>query len=139
MIISSGVVVSVNDETICVQAQRQQACQMCVKGQGCGAGIWSRLWGHKTVQLTFPRDEYPEIQQGQSVRLAVPESTFLKGVAQLYLLPLLGLFLGALLPLAFDPNASEPLLIISGIIGLLTAVTFSRRLSQSAKISLITH
>jgi len=67
-----------------------QGCSRCASGKGCGAGLFVRLLNRKPTQLVVDSSE--PLTAGQSVTVGIPESLFLRWVAQLYGLPLVAAF-----------------------------------------------
>lgn len=72
----------------------QNSCAACAAGQGCAAVKLSRLWrnGPERYQVLNPI----AATVGERVQVAVPERALLAAAGVAYLLPLLGLFTGAL-------------------------------------------
>jgi len=65
-------------------------CSRCASGKGCGAGLFVRLINRKPTQLLVNSSK--PLKSGESVTIGIPESLFLRWVAQLYGLPLLAAF-----------------------------------------------
>lgn len=114
MIEQKAKVVSFDDETVWLEAERQSTCNGCQVRQGCGTGMLAKHVGQKFSRITVKKTSDVEI--GQQVQLAIPEETLLQGAALMYLLPLVLMFIFA--AIARSLNFNEALEIIAGISGL---------------------
>ncbi|NQZ54150.1 MAG: SoxR reducing system RseC family protein [Piscirickettsiaceae bacterium] len=114
MIEQKAKVVSFDDETVWLEAERQSTCSGCQVRQGCGTGMLAKHVGQKFSRITVKKTSDVEI--GQQVQLAIPEETLLQGAALMYLLPLVLMFIFA--AIAQSLNFNEALEIIAGISGL---------------------
>lgn len=95
MIETQAQVVAVEAERTWVVADRRSSCGQCSASGSCGGSLFAELWGNKPVRVEV--DNPIHAQLGQQVIVGMPERFMLAGSAQLYLLPLLGLILGALM------------------------------------------
>lgn len=77
-----------------VESQRSSACGHCSSGAGCGTRLFSSVFGAKPVLIAVPNSL--EGRVGERFILGLPERAMVLGSLRLYLLPLLGLILGAL-------------------------------------------
>jgi sigma-E factor negative regulatory protein RseC len=107
-------VVSFDDETVWLEAERQSTCSGCQVRQGCGTGMLAKHVGQRFSRITVKKTSDVEI--GQQVQLAIPEETLLQGAVLMYLLPLVLMFIFA--AIAQSLNFNEALEIIAGISGL---------------------
>lgn len=127
MIEERGRVVAIEKDAVWVETVRVTACQSCAASKGCGhavidknkAGSRARVRAINALPLTID----------QSVVLGLPEGALLKGAAVVYLMPLVLLFIGALLGDMTSPNGSA----IGGVIGLLFGFLLNRWYSQQHK------
>ncbi|MCH8479038.1 MAG: SoxR reducing system RseC family protein [Wenzhouxiangella sp.] len=71
------------------------SCQRCLSGQGCGAGVFSRLFARGHARLAMPPGRF--FKPGQRVRVGIPSSTLVLMAMLLYGLPLGGFLLAATL------------------------------------------
>jgi sigma-E factor negative regulatory protein RseC len=76
-----------------VESQRSSACGHCSSGASCGTRLFSSVFGAKPVQIAVPNSLGGRV--GECFVLGLPEQTMVLGSLRLYLLPLLGLILGA--------------------------------------------
>lgn len=94
MIEQQGRVVGVHGDRADITIGATTGCTACASGQGCGAGIFGKLWRRKPVLLTI--ENSISARPGQSVIVGIPEQMFLLLVARLYFLPLLAALVGGL-------------------------------------------
>jgi len=69
------------------------ACERCLAGEGCGAGVFSRLFSRHQARLPLPPDS--RLRPGQRIRVGISTSELLLMAFLLYGLPLIGFFIGA--------------------------------------------
>ncbi len=94
MIEKPGVVIQVEDQFAIVQTLADSSCQHCVNHQGCGmANLTSML---KPKYGTVRVVNQLAAQVGDQVIIGLEENALLKTALVFYLLPLLGLFSGAI-------------------------------------------
>ncbi|MBV7314232.1 SoxR reducing system RseC family protein [Shewanella sp. NIFS-20-20] len=77
-----------------IEVTMTSACNHCDSGESCGTQAVSKAFSPK-VQRFFVHSERA-CQLGDVLKIGVAESVILKAAALVYLLPLLGLFVGAL-------------------------------------------
>ncbi|WP_298768431.1 SoxR reducing system RseC family protein [uncultured Shewanella sp.] len=85
------------DETgwIRVEVKVKSACNHCDNNDSCGTSAVSQAFSSKSQQFSIMSDKpYPI---GEWLKIGLPESVILKAAALVYLLPLIGFFLGAFL------------------------------------------
>lgn len=114
MIEENGMIVAVDGDRAQVLTQRRSNCSGCrVKG-ACGTSLLDRLLGRREVRLDVlnPTDARP----GDEVVVGVPEEGILIGSLVAYILPLIGLILGAILGQSATDSvgASQQLLSVVG-------------------------
>lgn len=132
------VVAKANGYDIEVSCEQQTSCKSCASQKSCGTGIVSKAVGNK--QHAWALHSELVVREGQTVEIGFPEASLLQSALLVYLLPLLGLLLGALAGqwLFFQILAfAEWSVILSGVIGgyagFLCAKHFSQRLEQAAR------
>lgn len=96
MISESGRVVAVEQDSLWVETIQQSSCNSCAAKPGCGQGLMA-TWGLQTSHIRVllgGRDSgaYPI---GSWVEFGVPGAVVVNGSLFVYLLPLLGLVIGA--------------------------------------------
>ncbi|QFY90489.1 SoxR reducing system RseC family protein [Magnetovirga frankeli] len=117
MIETQARVVAVQGGRTWVQAARRSSCGQCSAAGSCGGSLFAQLFGNRPVRVEV--DNPLQAQPGQGVVVGVPERLMLSGSLHLYLLPLLGLILGALLGQGlFSGQAGELPAILGALLGL---------------------
>ena len=84
-----------SDSVATLEIERKTACGLCGQTRGCGNSIWGKLFGHQTT--AFKAQNRINAKVGQSVVVGINEKALLKSALLLYILPLVTLFVGALL------------------------------------------
>jgi sigma-E factor negative regulatory protein RseC len=104
-----------------VESNRASACEQCSSGAGCGTRLFASVFGAKPVQIAVPNSL--GVRVGELAILGLPEQLMVLGSLRLYLLPLLGLMLGAILGAALDEwlavGFAELWSILLGLLGLI--------------------
>lgn len=95
MIEEQAVVISGAAGLATVEIERKVACGLCGQKRGCGNATWGKLLGHRTQSITAKNSI--DAQVGEHVVLGIDERVFLRSVFYLYIVPLLGMLLGAIL------------------------------------------
>jgi sigma-E factor negative regulatory protein RseC len=118
MIEEPGQVVSLEEGAVWVATSRKSTCSSCSANAGCGQGVLDKLAissQRGTVRVLTDL----QLSVGDTVIIGLREDALVRGSLLVYLLPLLGLFAGAL---GADSLAlGEPLSIAAGLLGLLLA------------------
>lgn len=129
MIYEQGVVVAVAPDAVWVETVRASTCGACQAKSACGHHLINQEQSGQRARLRVPVCDNVDYQVGDSVTLGLPEGALMRGALWVYGLPLLLLFLGALLgsslPVtAFDASA------VFGMGGLLAGFVINRVLSR---------
>ena len=129
MIYEQGVVVAVAPDAVWVETVRASTCGACQAKSACGHHLINQEQSGQRARLRVPVCDNFDYQVGDSVTLGLPEGALMRGALWVYGLPLLLLFLGALLgsslPVtAFDASA------VFGMGGLLAGFVINRVLSR---------
>lgn len=106
-----------------VEVELKSACNHCSNSDNCGTSTIAKAFSVKTQQFSLPTDKHYPV--GDLVKLGLPSSVILQAAALVYLLPLVGLFIGAPLGqmlsdllLVTDPNThSDYFAIVFGLSG----------------------
>lgn len=98
-----------------IEVVRKTACGICGKTRGCGNAIWGKLFAHKMT--AFKAQNNIGAQIGQGVIVGIDESAVMKSALLLYMLPLVTMFIGAIL--ISQLHASDIAGIIGAVIGLI--------------------
>lgn len=115
MIEEQGRVVAVEPGAVWVETLRRSTCSSCSAKAGCGQGLLESLGvsgrrGHVRALCEL------QLSVGDAVVIGVREDLLVRGALLVYLLPLLGMFAGALLAEQFA--LGEPLVILSAVLGM---------------------
>ena len=86
---------SQSDSIATLEIERKTACGLCGQTRGCGNSIWGKLFGHQTT--AFKAQNRINAKVGESVIVGINEKALLKSALLLYILPLVTLFIGAIL------------------------------------------
>ncbi len=139
MIEETGQIVSCEGDYAWIETERASACSSCSANKGCGTGALSKIYANRfsRVKALNQLNAAP----GETVVLGLQEEALIRGSLAVYGLPLLGLFLMAMLAdvlantMAFEQ--ADGLIAIFGITGLLLGFylvrLFSRRISHDER------
>lgn len=114
MIEERGRVVAVEAGAVWVATVRKSTCSSCSAQKGCGQGLLDNLGLGSRRGFVRALSNLP-VGVGDSVVIGVREDLLVRGSMLVYLLPLLGLFAGALLARQF--STAEPLIIFFSLSG----------------------
>ena len=94
-VLESARVVAVERGGAWLESEGQSGCANCRDGRGCGVSVFQRLFRLPRHRLYLPTDE--PLSVGDHVVIALSQRAVLIASLWLYLAPLLGLLVGALL------------------------------------------
>ncbi|ARV73534.1 SoxR reducing system RseC family protein [Vibrio campbellii] len=121
-----------------LSCEQQTSCSSCSSQKSCGTGVVTKAIGNKTLSwhLRTPKS----VKVGQVVEIGFPESSLIKSAMAVYLLPLFGLILGAVIGnflLAPLTAGGEGITILSSVLfaagGMWLAKRVSRPLEDESK------
>jgi sigma-E factor negative regulatory protein RseC len=120
----SGTVVAFIAGGVIVETQRQTGCQSCASRGGCGINLMQKALNRKQHQVRVVTDL--PLGLGDYVQLVLPASALVQASLLMYVLPLLGLMIGALAgQMLFLANSAS---ILGGVLGFgLALLWLSRR------------
>lgn len=102
--IESGRVVAIEADALWVETQQQTTCGNCSVQKGCGQGLLQQLYPARQNHLRVLLAEHASTSDsatsyaiGDRVEFSLPDHIIVAGSALLYLVPIAGLLLGALL------------------------------------------
>lgn len=98
MIHEQGRVVSVDAEGIWVETTKSSACASCAARNGCGQKLLNSAGAGKAFVFQVTNPSQLQVNSEDQVIVGIEESAFLKATLFVYLIPLLGLFIGAAIP-----------------------------------------
>ena len=78
-----------------LEIERRTACGLCGQTRGCGNSIWGKLFAHQST--AFKAQNRINAKVGDSVIVGINEEALLKSALLLYIVPLVTLFIGAIL------------------------------------------
>ncbi len=114
-----------------LSCEQQTSCSSCSSQKSCGTGVVTKAIGNKSLSWHLRSDI--SVQVGQVVEIGFPESSLIKSAMAVYLLPLFGLILGALLGhLVFAPiiAGGEGVIILSSVLFSAGGVWLAKRVSK---------
>jgi len=95
MIEEQAEVVEVNGDQLILQAQTQTACGSCAASKGCGTSVLAKVVGRKFTRIHA--DNSINAQVGDTVIVGISEDALLQGSMVMYILPIMGMLIFALL------------------------------------------
>lgn len=121
-------IVAVEPEAVVVSFKSLRHCQRCLRGEGCGAGVFGRLFPSRPTTLRLPGQH--DFAMGQNVRVGLSPAQLLRASLVLYGLPLAAFMTGVVAGhVAFRQAALVDLLaLIAGLIGLAMTLLILPRL-----------
>ena len=127
MIVERGKVSQLEGGIAWVECQSSSACERCARGQGCGGGVLGALLGDRLHRVQASAGEH-ELKVGDQVELGIAEISLVSGAFLVYMLPLAGLFAGALGSGYLVGFENDTMTVMSGAAGLVAGSLLSRRL-----------
>lgn len=128
MIEQSAKVISCDDNTVWLEAERQSTCGACQLKQGCGTRLLAKHVGKKFSRIAVNKTH--DVSVGEQVQLAIPEEALLQGAFLMYIFPLVLMFVFA--AIAQWLNFSNVTEIIAGLSGLFIGfLLVKKRLSNN--------
>jgi len=127
MIEEQAQVIEIKGDKLILQAQRQSACGSCAANKGCGTALLSKVVGRKFSR--FQADNSINANVGDMVVVGLPEDALLKGSMVMYIIPILGMLVFALLADYFLTMAMQHrdlMIAVTAIMGLVSASLISK-------------
>lgn len=129
MIEEKGVVLNAESGLAQVETIRTSSCQSCRARHGCGHHAIAQVSSANRMLMTAL--DPLSVKVGQRVVVGIPEDTLLRASIWMYLVPLLGLVLGATLPsLVSEQQIFAVLGSVSGFAGGFLFARFQSRRHQ---------
>jgi len=127
-------VTATKGELALVAAQRQSMCGSCDAKSSCGTSVLAKAFGGKGSQFLVANPI--GAQPGERVVVGLDEAALPKASFLFYIVPLIALFLGALMGEQFaqqiNSTFTEPLAILGGLLGLSAGLIQVRRVASGA-------
>ncbi|MGO2354482.1 MAG: SoxR reducing system RseC family protein [Marinomonas foliarum] len=132
MIEESGKVLSIEEGFADVETIRTSSCTSCRARHACGHHAIAQVSSSNRMRMKAI-DSF-NVKVGQSVVVGIPEDTLLQASAWMYLIPLLGLVGGAVLPSLWEGESG--IAVIFSIIGFAGGLLLARNKSKKEKHNL---
>ncbi|MFT5788347.1 MAG: sigma-E factor negative regulatory protein RseC [Shewanella sp.] len=87
------VIANNNSGWVVVEVEMKSACSHCDSGDSCGTSAVAKAFSSKVQRFSIPTER--AFAKGERLKLGLPESVILKAALLVYILPLLGFFIGA--------------------------------------------
>ena len=94
-------VIEITRDSMTIKADRQSGCNSCASKSACGTGVLSDLFSSFSL---FKRPLQKGVKAGDTITLEISSKELFLRASQLYLMPLLALFVGAYLSNLFFPS-----------------------------------
>ncbi len=122
-------IVAIDGNEAWVESLTQTGCARCDAGQGCGGGVFSKLFGPKQYRMKIPNLLDAELEQ--NVVIGIPDRAMIMGSFLVYLMPVSGLIVGGLLGSYLDIEIfkgehGELLTLILAVMGALVFMLLAR-------------
>lgn len=129
MIVERGTVIGpAGAGRVWVETRRHGVCGACEARSGCGIHLLGEAGGGRRNRVAVLAEAGCE--PGEVVELGLREHALLLGSAMVYLVPLCGLFAGAVLALAAFGPAAEGAALVGGLLGLALGLAHTRRFAR---------
>lgn len=99
MIEEQAQVVDIKEGRLILQAQTQSSCGSCEVSKGCGTSLLAKVVGRKFTH--FQAENNINAKIGDTVVVGIAEDALLKGSVVMYVLPIFGMLIFALLADSF--------------------------------------
>jgi sigma-E factor negative regulatory protein RseC len=128
MVEQQAQVIEIEGDTLYLKAQVQSACGSCSAKKGCGTSVLSNVVGRKFSRFQAVNNIGAKV--GDTVIVGIEEGVLIKGSMMMYLMPLLGMLVSALLAeymIAVDMEQRDMMITVSAVVGLIAGFSLSRR------------
>lgn len=127
MIEEQAQVVEIKGDVLVLQAQTQSACGSCSASKGCGTSLLSKVVGRKFTR--FQAENNINAVVGDTVVVGIAEDALLKGSLVMYLIPIAGMLVFALISdysISASTTSRDLMVALSAIIGLVFGSLISK-------------
>jgi sigma-E factor negative regulatory protein RseC len=120
MLTETGRVVALEEDGLWVETIRKSTCGSCSVRKGCGHGLLNRMADGKRGYIrVLPGDQsIDNIRIDDQVLISIPEEVILRGSFIAYILPLLGMLLGAVAAVNWLPGNTDLSALLGAMAGL---------------------
>lgn len=133
--IETGRVIGVEADSVWVETEQQAQCGGCSAQKVCGQSLLASLYPKRRNQLRVALRDQPDSPPalGDRVEFSVPDNALLAASLRVYLLPLVGMLMAAILGarLAWP----EPVLVLAAVFGLSVGCLVSRWFELRGQLS----
>lgn len=134
MIEETAKIVAIEEGETWVETERQSSCSSCSVNKGCGTATLSKVLGKRRNRVRVINKLGAE--PGETVLIGIAEQALVKGSLAMYMVPLLGLLLGAMFGdfmAARLETVSEWPAVVGALAGLLLGFVWLRRFAEVAR------
>jgi sigma-E factor negative regulatory protein RseC len=124
MIEERGRIIALVGDQARVTAERRSACGQCSVNNACGTSLLERVFGRRPVELLAHNPIGAQV--GDEVVVGLSEQGLLRTAAAAYLVPILGLIIGASVGERFGGAHPEVASVLGALIGLALAFWWLR-------------
>ena len=131
MIEEQAQVVDIIGSRLVLQAQTQSACGRCAASKGCGTSVLAKVIGRKFTR--FQAENTIDAAVGDTVVVGISEDALLKGSLMVYVMPIAGMIVFALLADVYFTAAlaqRDLFIALAGIFGLVAGAFLAKRYFQ---------
>lgn len=125
MIEEHGRVIDAHDGYAWVETQRRSTCNTCSANAGCGTSVLSRVLGQRRTRVRALDPLGAHV--GDEVVIGIEDATLLRSSLAAYLVPLLGLLVGAISGTSLAPMlgiSAEAGSIFLGFVGIAAGIAW---------------
>ncbi len=126
MIEEQAQVIEIQGNQLILQAQTQSTCGSCAVNKSCGTSVLAKVVGRKFTQFQAENNIGAEV--GDTVVVGIAEDALLKGSLAIYILPIIGMLVFALIAdyLLAEMAARDLYIAASGVAGLVFGSLLAR-------------
>lgn len=120
MLTETGRVVACDETGLWVETIRQSTCGSCSAKKACGHSLINSISDGKRsyIRVLPGKLSASDCRIDDNVRISIPEEVLLRGSFVAYIVPLLGMLLGALAGLELLPMGDDASAAIGSVVGL---------------------
>ncbi len=131
MLTETGLVTRIENNIAWINTRSKLACSSCQVESTCGNGILEKYLADRLFVSQLPNELNAKI--GDEVTIAVPKASVTKAALVAYLLPIVAMFLGAII---FSSNTDSELMSILGgglgfLVGLVILSYYNKQFAQN--------
>ncbi len=127
MLEENGRVVRIESGTVWVETVKQSSCSSCSAQKGCGQSLLAKVGDGRRMEIQVDNPQHLDVAIDDDVTLGVGERSFITASFLVYMLPLLVMFIFAVV--AQLAGFSEPKVILIAVLGLAGGFLLTRFIS----------